>query len=163
MILRLLLLIFLVMQSLPGIAQTLPPVAVEFFVVSETPVPGGKFIDTPKLPRVGYFSADPSLRITRLLGLSRGKSSSYLMGADHKFKTSVTPSLILSFTEDDATKIAELTAKSVGMRILIQIAGSPILAPTLAAPITDGSIEVSFKGEELKSRGELLTPFVRRH
>jgi hypothetical protein len=133
-----------------------------FFAVSEDPVPGGRYVDTPECPKVGYISNTPSLIITSLQSVATNVSQSFesINGMTAKV---VQPSIVIKFNEADSKKFFDLTKAQFGRRILLSLGDRPLIAPVVREPIVTGTVSISFgaRRSEVTNVMTILGSFVR--
>ena len=116
-----------------------------FYVVSEEKVEGGRFIDTPDFPKLGYIAATPDLVIARLEAVAPDVSRRQDVMVDKDGKETVMPlqtkpALIIRMRADDAKKFTTLTEQAVGKRVLIMLGETPLIAPMVLSPIPTQSL-----------------------
>jgi hypothetical protein len=131
--------------------------ALKFFIVSDQKNEGGKFIDTPTLPNVGYISATADLIVTNLRDVYREKRATSAI-IDGKVVPSQPPlGLAVALRPADAMRFTALTEKAVGKRLLVTLGDKPLTAPRVVAPIeTDRfSIDFTTESELTKTQDEL--------
>ena len=130
-----------------------------FYVVSEEPITGGRYVDTPECPRVGYITNAPSLVITRLQSVST--NASHVVHGDSAPEQIKTDVLIQMF-QPDAKRFADLTRQNIGRRLLISLGDRPLMAPVVQAPIESGNIQISLgEGKDAREIAAILKRFVR--
>jgi hypothetical protein len=117
----------------------------KLFLVSETPIIGGRFIDTPECRKVGYISNVPSLVITSLQSVATN-TSQHLEPINGQITQISEPSIMIRFNDADAKSFGELTRNNVGHRLLLTLADRPLIAPTVNMPIESGSVAITFGG-----------------
>lgn len=127
-----------------------------FHIISDQKLDGGRFVDTPALPNVGYIGSSPDLVITKLRDVFPQKEAGYaIMGetnGTHRIVPShPSPSLAVQLQPEDAKGFEALTERALNKRLLVMLGGEPLSAPWVRAPIGGGSFTVSFHSEaELK-------------
>ncbi len=102
--------------------------ALRFFVVSQEKVEGGRFIDTPELPNVGYIAAKLDLVVTTLQDVS----------VSSKNPPDSPPALSVTLQPEDARRFANLTKKSIGKRLLLMLGDKPLTAPRVMSTLEGG-------------------------
>lgn len=111
----------------------------EFFVVHEGPIGGGRFIDTASLPKLGFVTANPDLVIGRLEQVTLEER--LLVGSGNQkqtnwcFKFTLPAGFIPALTA--------MTATNVSKRILMTANEEPVFAPTVQSPIKTANFEVT--------------------
>ncbi|HEU5069416.1 MAG TPA: hypothetical protein VFV96_03275 [Verrucomicrobiae bacterium] len=108
-----------------------------FYVVSDQPIDGGRFIDTQDLPKLGYVAAKPDLDITMLKEVYPQSNG-----------------LAVAFGTEDAKAFASLTEKSIGKRLLVVVGDKPASAPKIMAPIEGGCLLIQFLDQADLKRAE---------
>ncbi|HRZ58911.1 MAG TPA: hypothetical protein P5525_26050 [Candidatus Paceibacterota bacterium] len=88
--------------------------ALTFYVVREEKMEGGRFIDTPELPKVGYIAAKADMTVTNLQDVYPQKVADFaIMGDGHGEHTVVSshppPALAVVLGTEDAKRFASLT------------------------------------------------------
>jgi hypothetical protein len=128
--------------------------ALRFFIVSEVPIPGGHYVDTPALPKLGYISNAPSLVVTGLQSVAKdtGRTITYYNG---KKEEGVRPGVTVQLLTVDGSRFAELTRQNVGHRVLLMLGDRPLVAPFVQSPVEAGSLTVTV--HEQKEADNLLT------
>ena len=101
-------------------------------VVYETNIVGGVYIDTAKLPHLGFIAAQPDLEF------HQAKSLSILTNKD-----SQKCELEIQLNDIDCERTSRFTATNVGNQVLISLKGQPLAAPRITSPITGGSLAIS--------------------
>jgi len=125
-----------------------PKVPLSFYVVSEQKIDGGRFIDTPNLPKLGYIAAIPDLVITRLVAVSETVAHSGMVNVDKDGKRTVTPlpdqpALDIMILPEDAQKFEALTEHSIGKQVLLMLGDAPLMAPRVNSPVSTQSFQLS--------------------
>lgn len=120
-----------------------------FYVVSEGKIEGGRFIDTPDFPKLGYIAAAPDLVITQLKSVVRDISGEQSVMVDKDGKRTVEPlreraALHIRMHAAEAQKFTTLTGQVVGKRLLVMLGDSPLIAPRVMSPISTESLFMTF-------------------
>jgi len=118
----------LVFSTFPGRCVQSPEDTLRFYVVSDKLVAGGRYVDTPECPKVGYISDTPNLVISRLKSVSTN---------------SLMPAVEIQMFEPDAQRFAEITRRHLGQRILFSLGARPLMAPSVQMPIENGKVEIT--------------------
>jgi hypothetical protein len=113
-----------------------------FYVVSDEPSEGCVFIDTPKLPKLGYVSTNADLTVLQL------ESAKESVPRNKDSQEGGSTMFYIKLTTTDAQAFALLTSKNIGKRLLLSIGRSPIIAPRISAPISTGEINMTGSDEE---------------
>jgi hypothetical protein len=126
--------------------------ALNFFVVSDREVAGGRFIDSAKFEKLGYISGKPDLVITNLLELYHTKSVDHAIMVDAKGGNTVaplpsSPALGVRLHAADGDTIEHLTTAALGKRLVVMLGDRILVAPIVAAPIQIPVFEISFESE----------------
>jgi preprotein translocase subunit SecD len=130
----------------------------KFYTVSEQRVDGGRFIDTPAIPKAGYIAAKPDLEVTALRDVYRQESAGFSIMTDtngnHTVVTNAhAPALAVVLSAEDAKRFAALTERAVGKRLLVMLGDKPLTAPVVRSPIKAGTMVIEF-GREFGGHAE---------
>ena len=131
-------------------------IPLSFYIVSEEKMDGGRFIDTPDFPKLGYIDAEPDLVVTTLSAVKatvlREQVSSSSKGDQTSGEIRESPALDIVLQPDDAKKFQELTGRAVGKRVLLMLDERPLLAPRVRDPILTSTLELTFheQGDHVK-------------
>jgi hypothetical protein len=117
------LVVFVIARSLALCAETN---ALGFFVVSDTAIPGGRYIDTPEFPKLGYIGNAPNFVLTRLREVSTNDAAA----------------VTIRMFRADSERFAEFTRRNIDRKVLLMLRDKPLLAPTVRAPIETGSLQL---------------------
>jgi preprotein translocase subunit SecD len=143
------------MRALPGIILGLlvasaafsaepirsPTNSLNFFAVSEGPLKGGRYLNTPEFPKLGYISNSPSLVVTRLKSVATN-SHTFISRYQGKTTESVEKVVEVTLLPSDAKKFTKLTEDSFGRQVLIMLGDRPLLAPRIMQPIETPTIAI---------------------
>lgn len=107
---------------------------VQLYIVSDSELTPGRFIDTPKFPKLGYIAEKPDLVIEHIESLQEqivttGRGEKQL-------------GVVIAFSKEDAAGLEKLTRNNVLQKALIIVDGQPVAAPLITAPITDGKVQI---------------------
>lgn len=121
--------------------------ALSFYIVSNENVEGGRFIDTPDLPKLGYIAANPDLVITRLAAVHKSIARSGMSTTDKNGKVTTVPSpdqpaVVILLLPKDVQKIEALTSQNIGKRVLMMLGDKPLIAPTVLSPISTPAVQI---------------------
>jgi hypothetical protein len=138
-----------------------------FYVVSEEKIEGGRFIDTPDIPKLGYIAARPDLVVTNLQAVfpEEGVNTVIIPGKDGK--QSIMPSdlpryLVVRLRPDDAKQFMALTQRSVGKQLLVMLGGKPLTAWKGVGRFPEGRFEIPFYDQaDLKKTEDDLKKLIR--
>jgi len=118
-----------------------------FYVVSDTLVAGGRYVDTPECPKVGYVSNTPDLVITNLQSVSTN---------------ALNAAVDIQMFEPDAKRFADLTRQNISHRILISLGDRPLMAPVVQCAIENGKVQITAgEGKDIQAIAAALKRFVR--
>jgi hypothetical protein len=124
-------------NGLPGSSSK--PCPLTLSVVSTNRIVGGRFIDTQKLPKLGYVPTTPEVSIgkVRTVVIERhpptGPNQQDFAGW----------SFTVYLTEEDSLVVQAFTRTNVSRRVLISVNNEPIDAPVVLTPIDTGSLVFS--------------------
>jgi hypothetical protein len=126
-------------------ASTAP---LSIYVMSDVRIEGGRFIDTPDFPKLGYIGAAAALVITRLEAVAPvlSREQDAMVDKDGKrtvFPVKQLPALSITMRAEDAKKFATITQEAVGKRLLLMLGDTPLIAPTVRAPISTPSLTLT--------------------
>ena len=133
----------------------------KFYVVSDEPVPGGRYIDTAECPKVGYIGNTPNLVVRHLQAVS---TNTYQVFSQYNGKVSVqtNAAIVIQMAAADETRFAGLTRENVGRCILISLGDRPLMAPRVQTPIKTGDFQISLAdGRGAEATLAALKKFVR--
>ncbi len=137
-------------------------VPLTIYVVSEERIEGGKFIDTPDFPKLGYIAAAPDLVISRLQRVVPQvvQQTGTMIDKDGKRTTlPTTERLALNITmqPDDAKKFTAITERAIGKKTLLMLGDTLLIAPAINEPIATPSLLLTLgeKPDKKKVEDEL--------
>lgn len=116
--------------------------ALNFYVVSDTAIPGGRFIDTPEFPKLGYISNAPSYVLTRLREVSTNDVTEVSVMNGQVVSTNTSRAVTIQMFQKDSESFAEFTRLNTNRQVLLMSKDKPLLAPMVRAPIETGSIQL---------------------
>jgi len=109
--------------------------ALGFFILSTAPLPGGQFIDTKRLPKLGFVGATPDLKIDMLTQVVveeyRRSETNGIIGTEWIFA--------LHLTRADAKRIETLSKANVSRTVVIMLDQEPLCALSIVSPLGTGS------------------------
>ena len=144
-----------------GLCVSVQEDTLKFYIVSENPIAGGRFIDTPDCPKVGYITNTPNLVITRLESVSTNTTTSYSF-ENGKSSAVLTPAILINMYGPDAAKFADLTRQNIHRRILICLGERPLIASQIDMPIESGDFQITLgNGKDFEAITATLKKFVR--
>jgi len=118
-----------------------------FFIVSDTPITGGRYIDTPEFPKLGHISSAPNFVVTNLSSVTTN-SRMFIERYQGQKKTSIETVVVVTMEPADAKKFAELTRENIDRQLVMMLGKRPLVAPYIRQPIeTPISIRVGSKGD----------------
>ncbi len=152
--------------DLPIVAAP-PGVMIDFYPVAASTVKGGRFINAPALPKLGYVATAPALQVERLRSVKKihAKMEKTVIGADGKkrIEASTVPAVEMTLSTADATAFADLMKKSVGQRIYIEAQGTPIYAPLVRSALPAKTLTFNLADDkQLDAVYAKLAPFVKK-
>jgi hypothetical protein len=122
-------------------------VRIAFYVVSDESGSGRTFVNTLKLPNLGYVDRSPGLQVEHLQAITvevfptiRSDTGSVLSEDASQSKARLSVVLM----PRDAKRLEVLTDENVGKRMLIMLDGEPLAAPLLMQAIRTGELQISF-------------------
>ena len=129
-----------------------------FYTLTEEKIDGGRFIDTPAIPKAGYIAAKADLTIATLRDVYPQESAGVSIITDTNGKHTVStnapaPALAIVFLPEDAKRFATLTKRALGKRLLVILGDKPLIAPVVRNPIEAGTMVIEF-GREFGGQGE---------
>jgi hypothetical protein len=137
--------------------------ALAFYLVSEEKIEGGRFVDTPEFPKIGYIAAKPDLVVTSLRDVYPQESENVMVDKDGKHTVVAgPPTLTVRLRAEDGKQFAALTQRSIGKRLLVVLGEKPTAAPMVRMPIQGGSFLIEFSNlEDLKTTEDALRKLIR--
>lgn len=130
---------------------------IQLFAVSDQPVPGGRFLDSPRFPKLGYIAATPDLALSELASVTSGTEVSGTSTGDSR------AAVLVTLNESGAKGLADLTMRIVGGRLAIFVGPDLITAPVVRSPVLGGSFQMTFKDQvEAESGVERMRTLVRK-
>jgi hypothetical protein len=123
-------------------------VKMALYIVSDEPIDGGTFVDTARLPRLGYIRPSADLEIKHLQAISLDEYPTVDLNSGHTGSASADKSvarLSVVLTAQDASAFYTLTVQNVGKRILVTLDDEPLAAPLLMQPIKTGELQITIK------------------
>ncbi len=115
----------------------------KFFVVSNTPVPDGRLIDTDHFPKLGFIGGSPTLKIRGLKELILKER----VFSEGQGRTNWFLSIVLN--SEDAPQLEAITETNISMKVLIMIGNEFISAPRITVPVATGRFDVDFEDRSL--------------
>lgn len=108
---------------------------IQLYIVSESKLTPGSFIDTPKFPKLGYIAGKPDFLIEHIESLQE-KILTNSRGEKQQ-------GIVIACSKEEAAGLEKLTTENLGQKLLIIVGGDPVVAPWIWAPVTDGKIEIT--------------------
>ena len=120
-----------------------------FYIVSTEKIEGGRFIDTPDFPKLGYIPAVPALVLTKLEAVIPDVSREQAVTVDKDGTQTVEPTkkraaLHIRMRTDDAEKFTALTEQAVGQQMLLVLGDTPLITARVLTPIATQSLQLTF-------------------
>ena len=109
-----------------GCRSSAPVTPLSVFVVSQEKVEGGRLIDTPDFPKLGYIGSTPDLTITKLEAVGTNTS-----GQPGQPRSGV----VIMLRAEDAQSFSALSEKAVMKKVLFMIGDTPLTALTVVSPL----------------------------
>ncbi len=139
----------LVVASAAGAAEA-PKLA--FYVVSETPVAGGRYVDTAAFPHAGYLSAAPDLQLHKLVKVEPDAMWASFRGETAQVRAAMQargmrPGLSITLLPEDAAGLTALTKRAIGKQVLLLLDGEPILLAVIQTAIDSESFLITTQTE----------------
>lgn len=124
-------------------------VPLSFYIVSAEKIEGGRFIDTPDFPKLGYIPAVPALVLTKLESVIADVSREQAVMVEKNGKETVEPmkervAFHIRMRPDDARKFTALTEQAVGKQVLLMLGDTPLIAARVMTPISTQSLLLTF-------------------
>jgi len=132
-----------------------PTLKIEFFVVNDEPIDGGRYIDTTNLPKLGYVAAAADLTIERFKEITLIEQ----LETDLKNNQRTNWNFDVTLYEESVSLLKAVTETNVGRRFLIVVEREPILAPLLTSTLERTQIAISV--EDRKTMENLKRIFER--
>ena len=158
--------IFLIILSLawePFIARCVTPQdALMFYIVSDQAIAGGRYINTPDCPNVGYITNTPNMVITHLESVSTNAIPVVTEDRSGRMSAKTNCAIVIQLAKGDAKLFTQLTEQKVGHRLLICLGDRPLIAPRINSPIENGEFEITLaEDRNIGSVLAVLRKFVR--
>lgn len=122
--------------------------ALRFYVITEQPVSGGRYVDTRDFPKLGYISNAPSYVLARLQKVFTNDvtSVSFLHRGDKvEIETNTTPAVSITMFPGDAKAFAEFTRQNIDRKVVLILQDQPLMAPMIQAPIETGTLQLGWE------------------
>ena len=136
-----------------------------FYVVSDQKIEGGRFVDTPDMPKLGYIAAEPDLVVTNLQEVFPDKDRQIVIvpDKDHPIAPSDLPQyLAVRLRLSDAKPFIDLTERSAGKQMLVMLGGRPLTSWHGVGRFPEGRFDISFQnGADLKKTEDDLKKLIR--
>ena len=95
--------------------------SLSFYIVSDGKIAGGRYMDTPDFPKLGYIASKPDLVITQLMAVTP-------LSERNAIEVTILP--------EDAQKLTSLTEQNIGKKVLLMLRDVPLMAPRVNSPIS---------------------------
>ena len=132
--------------------------ALSFYVVSDTAISGGRFIDTPEFPKLGYISNTPTYVLTKLREVSTNDVTEISIMNQKSVSTNTSPAVVVRKFRMDSESFAEFTRQNIDRKVLLMLRNKPLLAPVVRAPIETGSIQLPSLAKSVVEDIQKLVP-----
>lgn len=138
-----------------------PPPTLAFYTVSAEPVAGGRFVDTPSLPKVGHVASAPDMVVTSLEAVIPAaippSPPGFDKNGDIHASSMTTPALLLKLHAPDLKKLANLVKDLKKQRVLVTLDGEPLMAPTADSLFRGSGVmyPVGESGDRMRVQDEL--------
>ena len=123
-----------------------------FFVVSEVKAETARYIDTDKLPKVGYVAAKPDLEFTQLesvvLEFAKRPVTLTNQNAQQELKYEKKPTFRVGLLPQDRQRFTDFTEKHLSKQIVIMIGDQPLIAPKIVARLDAPSFQIDVLNEK---------------
>ena len=127
-------------------------VPLSFYVVSDQKIEGGRFIDTPDFPKLGYIAATPDLVVKRLESVTLDASPPF---------SETRPAVSIAMCPEDAPSFTALTERAIEKKLLLMQGGTPLIAPRVKARIATARLMLTFgNGTDPKKAADDLKKLV---
>ena len=113
------------------------------FLVRSDPIAGGRFIDTERLPKLGFVEPTATLVIRRLKKVTLDER----VPSEGQSRTNWSFGIFL--TQEDAAKLEAITAANISTKLLIMVGDEPVSAPRIVAPLEMGSFVIECQERSL--------------
>jgi hypothetical protein len=110
--------------------------------VSDEKIEGGRLIDAPDFPKLGYIAAAPDLVIRRLETVGLVTSKPY---------SRARPAISIVMRSDDGQRFTALTERAAGKTLLVMLGDTPLMAPKVMERIPTASMMLAF-GKKVDSQ-----------
>ena len=128
-------------------------VPLSFYVVSDQKIEGGRFIDTPDFPKLGYIAGTPDLVVTRLESVALDVSPPF---------SETRPAVSIAMCSQDAPSFTALTERAIDKKLLLMQGDTPLIAPRVKARIPSASLMLTFgEGTDPKKAADDLKKLVQ--
>jgi hypothetical protein len=128
-------------------------VPLSFYVVSDHKIEGGRFIDTPDFPKLGYIAATPDLVVKRLESVALDVSPPF---------SETRPAVSIAMGSQDALSFTALTERAIEKKLLLMQGDTPLIAPRVKARSQTASLMLTFgEGTDPKKAADDLKKLVQ--
>ena len=129
------------------------PVPLSFYIVSDHKIEGGRFIDTPDFPKLGYIAGTPDLVVKRLESVALDVTPPF---------SETRPAVSIAMCPADAPSFAALTERAIDKKLLLMQGDTPLMAPRVKARIPTASLMLTFgQGTDPKKAADDLKKLVQ--
>jgi hypothetical protein len=111
----------------------------KFFTVHSNSISQGRYIDTERLPKLGFISSSPDLIIGRLRKaiLEERTATGGRVG-----QGGIVWVFNISLNQEDTERLKTMSTTNVSKKVLIMVEDEPVVAPMIMAPLETGQFEL---------------------
>lgn len=126
-------------EVLPNTADNSTSTTLKFFAVQGDLPSQGRYIDTERLPKLGFISSKPDLIIGKLRKaiLEERTATGGQVG-----QSGIVWVFNISLNQEDAERLKSMSITNVSKRVLIMVGDEPVIAPMIMAPLETGEFEL---------------------
>jgi len=111
--------------------------SISYYLVYDSAVEGGRYVDTPEFPKLGFIAENPDLVVARF----RDEVVTEQLATNGAGDEAVWE-FCFSLYPEDTSRFRDLTEKNLGGRLAIVIAEKIVAAPYVVEPIRDGRVRI---------------------
>ena len=127
--------------------------SVSFYVVHDEKIEGGRFIDTPGFPKLGYIAARPDLVVKRFQSVTLNASAPF---------SETLPAVYITFCPENAPSFTALTERAIEKQLLVMQGDTPLMAPRIKERISTATLMLtSGEGTDPRKEADELKKLVR--
>ncbi len=124
---------------------------VKLFIVSSDPLPGGRFIDTERFPKLGFIAPTPNLTIGKVKEVALKELMAPGPGNENRRYWSFE----LFLTRDDGERLTSLTASNISKQVLVTIGDELVVAPRIRSQVDSLAIGCSEQSQMERVKEQL--------